>query len=464
MCSINIAINTDKSTVDKMHFATKHRGISESFRYLELDHGNSAWICYNHLPTTDKSISGCGFETEKSITFLNGYISNHLELKEKYNLKTNTNRDTEVLALCLDLEVNPMEFNGFFAVVRYDKTEKTFEAITDRYGIKQLYTYSNKQGQTFISSEVKGILAVCPEIELDEDAVELWHYSLGVLNIDTIYKGIKRVLSLPMPEIERSTDISEVAYFRAKMQLEYLWNKSIDRNQFENGPIGVFVSGGIDSGLIAKSLKPDYCFSVDYTDPKFSEIENIKKNSFGENHFSVIVNDRNYKEYSLKAARVLDDPKAGSCYTNYMVLELASKFVTVVYSGAGGDEFFGGYPHRLDKPIQEVIRRNDKMNLQDIQMSHFDYDLLFLKSVLVVEDRMSSNFTMETRYPFLDNDLVNFALSLPLEFLKDKRILKDISGLHEDVISGRKRGFSNPYFTNQEWTEFVIEQKNTTYE
>jgi asparagine synthetase B (glutamine-hydrolysing) len=99
------------------------------------------------------------------------------------------------------------------------------------------------------------------------------------------------------------------------------------------------------------------------------------------------------------------------------------------------------------------------MNLQEYEMTHFDYDMLFLRSVLVVEDRMSSNFTMETRYLFLDNDLVNFALSLPKEFLKDKRILKDISGLHEDVISGRKRGFSNPYFTNQEWTEFLIENK-----
>ena len=69
---------------------------------------------------------------------------------------------------------------------------------------------------------------------------------------------------------------------------------------------------------------------------------------------------------------------------------------------------------------------------------------------------MSGYHTMETRYPLLDNDIVNFALSLPLPFLENKRILKDVSKLHEDVKKGKKKGFSNPYFSNEEWTEFTI--------
>jgi hypothetical protein len=67
---------------------------------------------------------------------------------------------------------------------------------------------------------------------------------------------------------------------------------------------------------------------------------------------------------------------------------------------------------------------------------------------------MSGWHTMETRYPLLDNEFVDFALSLPDEYLNNKRILKDISGLHPDVIKGKKRGFSNPHFTNDEWVEF----------
>jgi len=64
---------------------------------------------------------------------------------------------------------------------------------------------------------------------------------------------------------------------------------------------------------------------------------------------------------------------------------------------------------------------------------------------------------METRYPLLDNDLVNFALSLPGEYLENKRILKDVCGLHEDVVNGKKKGFSNPYFSNEQWVDFALE-------
>jgi asparagine synthase (glutamine-hydrolysing) len=455
MCAINIVINGKKDVCEKMHHATKHRGIAESYRFVEMDNDNTAWVCYNHLPTTSETISGCGFETDKSITWLNGYISNYKELKEKYRYKTETNRDTEVLGLFLDEDRNVMELNGFFAVVRYDKKRKVFSSFTDRYGIKQLYTYSNEFGQTFISSETKGILCVNPEIKLDEKAVDLWHYSLGVLNDHTIYKGIKRVECLPMPQIERSTDESYGAYLQAQKRLEYLLMKSMDRNKY-NGPDGVFLSGGIDSGIIAKYMMPDYSFSVDYVDSNFSEIDRIKLNSFSYNHYSVIINNKTALPYALMASKTLCDPKAGSCYTNYAISELASKFVKIVYSGAGGDEFFGGYPHRLNKPISEVIRRNNKMNLREFETSHYEYDLAYLKAILVVEDRMSSKFTMETRYPLLDNDLVNYALSLPKSFLKEKRILKDISMLHQDVISGPKKGFSNPYFSNSQWAEFVI--------
>ena len=68
---------------------------------------------------------------------------------------------------------------------------------------------------------------------------------------------------------------------------------------------------------------------------------------------------------------------------------------------------------------------------------------------------MSGYHCMETRYPFLDNDLVDFALSLPDSYLENKRILKDVSGLHQDVINGKKKGFSNPHFTNQQWIDHV---------
>jgi asparagine synthase (glutamine-hydrolysing) len=476
MCSINVVINGSFESVKKMSTATKRRGISEAFKPIVNDEF-TAWVGYNHLPTTDKSISNCGFETENYIVWLNGYISNHEELAIKYKMELSTKRDTEVLAKFIEkygYDPNKLqELNGFFAVIYYDKKKELIGGFTDRYGVKQLYIYIDKKGTHYISSEVKGILAVCPNIELDNEAVKDWYYSLGVMTNDTIYKGIKRIPKLEIPEIERSTDTSDKAYKKACNDLAYLFGKTIERNMYD-GESGVYLSGGIDSGMIASWSLAKYSFSVDYLDKKYSECKLMKLNSKGV-HMSVIINEENAKYYANKTMFALDDLKAGSCYSNFAVAELASKFVRVVYSGAGGDEFFGGYPHRKDKDINKIINRSNCINnlehWEDIMDSYddfdnnpeynispFEYDLKFLEAVLIVEDRMSGYHTMETRYPFLDNDLVNFALSLPMEFLENKRILKDISKLHPDVIKGKKKGFSNPYFTNDEWMEFAFDK------
>ncbi len=455
MCGINVVIGGTWEQVQKMHEATAHRGVFDIYRSIELDGNKMAHVKYNHLPITTETTQSA-FETENYIVWLNGFISNHKELAEKYEMKLATTCDTEVLANVIQNNINFYELNGFFSVVYFDKRNKVFKAFTDRYGIKQLYSYIDAKGVQFLCSELKGILAVCPEIEMDEEGVNMWRYTLGVMNENTIYKNVTRVGKLPLLNIKRSTDTSELAYANAQIQLNEILLRVAHRNQY-SGATGVLLSGGIDSGLIAKLMSPEYTFSVDYVEKDYSEIELIKENSEGI-HYSIIMNNENSIQYAHKTMQALDDLKAGSCYTNFAVTELASKFVRVIYSGAGGDEFFGGYPHRLNRRIEDVVKRDSNPHVEVVidGLTHFDYDMLFLDSVLVVEDRMSAFHTMECRYPLLDNELVNFAMSLPLEFIENKRILKDVSGLSENVLKGKKRGFSNPLFTNGEWVNFTL--------
>lgn len=455
MCGINGIISNsgfpDLNKLDKMKNATIRRGVKQ----IEQHVNSNAVVSFNWLPITDEN---CSFDNRwnGTIVYLNGFISNYKELAEKYGIFLQTNSDIEFLAKFLDLHNGNKlnELNGFFAVLYWSPFYNDWFMFTDRYGIKQLYKYEH-EGVTYISSEVKGILSVFPEIKLDEDAVEDWKTTLGVMNENTIYKGIERVGKLRFIIPEKI----EISYEEAKNQLIGLLFKAFERNEYA-GKSGVYLSGGIDSGLIAKLARPEYSFSVDYTDPVFSESELIKLNSRN-NHYSIIINEEMAREYAVKTMCALDDFKAGSCYTNFAIAELASKFVKVVYSGAGGDEFFGGYPHRNKKCISASIYRtgfefpSSKMN-EWRNTNRFQYDLKFLSAVLVVEDRMSGWHTMETRYPLLDNDLVDFALSLPDEYKENKRILKDVCGLHPDVIAGKKRGFSNPYFTNDEWVEFTL--------
>lgn len=447
MCGINIIFKENDARISRMSDATAHRGTTSAFEYV-----GGATVEFRLLRITDESRPGGSFTCGDTTVYLNGYISNHLELKEKYGFKTRTNCDTEVLAAFLDRfggsKLN--ELNGFFAVAYYtDDLEGAWRFFTDRYGIKQLYTYVDSENTRFISSEIKGILAACPEIEISKQAEFDWQYSLGVVGEETLYKGVKRIAKLAFIVPAKV----EIAYPDAVKQLKALWARAVERNRYD-GLSGVYLSGGIDSGIITNSFKPDYSFSMDYLDNTFSEIDLIKENSQG-THLTIICNPELVAKYSLKTMGALDDLKAGSSYTNFAIAELASKFVKVVYSGAGGDEFFGGYPHRKNKKISEVICRTGTP-YRKYEMSHFEYDLKFLDAILVVEDRMGGFHTMETRYPLLDNDLVDFAMSLPDEYLEGKKILKEISNLSENVLKGGKKGFSNPYFTNTQWADFCL--------
>lgn len=432
---------------------TRHR----SFSLRDLN------VWFSHLPITDISAQDQPFSCGKWLVWMNGFISNYQELAHAFKIQMESNCDTEFLVRFIDKfgvdQERLLVLNGFFSVFVYDIERKKHYAFTDRYGIKQLYRYHDaSRNVTYYASEVKSILAVCP-LEISEEGAEDWLYSLGVMNQHTIYEGVTRVDGLPF----RYPRPLQVSYEEAKDRLSYLLSISLDRNKSKAHADGVFLSGGVDSGILAKRLNPDYCFSMDYRDESFSEIENIKRNSNGIHH-TMICNEKLFQVYRDPAVEVLDDLKAGSCYTNYALTELAGEFCTILYSGAGGDEVFKGYAHRYARPIQDVIKRTLVTDdflpyIHYDEISHEQYDWKFLKAILVVEDRMAGRFTMETRYPLLDNDFVDFALSLPETYRINKRILKDISGLPKEVVEGKKRGFSNPYCTNFEWAKYALNHK-----
>ena len=434
MCGIAAVINGDRYIASTMGSAIRRRGVKSTLTKIEnLD------VYFTHLPiTNDAYTQPCRY---KDVTlWLNGFISNWKELASEHNLVAES--DTELLAWWVSHDMPLDTLNGFFAVLYHDANGIHY--FTDRYGIKQLYVYRRFK-TTYICSEVKGIKAVV-DLNVDFNALEDWEYSLGVMTPDTIYSGVTRVQCLPFVR----PDKIDISYEAAKDELKRIWSRVVERNRYDGA--GCYLSGGIDSGMIAKWFKPDYCFSMDYL-TELSEIEGIKTNSTGQ-HYTLICNDALSEKYSIEVMKALDDPKVGSCYTNFALAELASKFCKVVYSGAGGDEVFKGYTHRYDKNIDTVINRTGQ-TVKHYDVNHSEYDWLYLRGILVVEDRMGGYHTMETRYPFLDNELVNFALSLPEKYLYGKRILKDISGLPDEILVAKKRGFSNPHFTNKQWIDHV---------
>lgn len=461
MCGINAVINGKPSDAVRMAHATRNRGLVVHTYHHELN-GQTFDVAFNYLPITGEKNIEYPVSAGKYKVWMNGFISNYKELEAKYMLQNKSGTDTEVLALLIEpcktfleiLDVGKL-LNGFFSILIYDEATGHYSTFSDRHRIKQLYKYNNA-----ISSEIKGLQAL-HDIEIMPATIENWRSSLGIITPITGYYGVYRSTTPPPNNVKKLRDIT---YCEAKLELSRLLHQAFERNKAPGLRTGVLLSGGIDSGILAKYMQPDYCLSMDYADADFSEIENIKLNTQGI-HYTMICNRQLADTYAPLAAQCLDELKAGSCYTNYALTELASKFCRVIYSGAGADELFKGYTHRYDKPVEEVAHRSGytiESHLPMIgytDMTHAQYDAAYLKGILIVEDRIGGAHAVETRYPFLDNDLVDFVRSLPDDFLENKKILKDVCGLHPDVVNGKKRGFSNPYYTNLEWADYVLKQK-----
>jgi asparagine synthase (glutamine-hydrolysing) len=421
------------------------------------DAGHGIRVGFNHLPITGNYPQP--YVGKKYQVWFNGFISNHKELTDSYQFTSVSGTDTECLGQFLDAELPLSELNGFFAIFKVNRETGEWSAITDRHGIKQLYHHQCAEtGTIYIASEVKSLLAVIQDKFIQPSAVYDWKYSLGCMTPDTMFRGIKRI---PRLQVQRPTTISP-SYEESVQNVTNLLIQSIKRNHTKL-KTGVFLSGGIDSGFLASAIQPDYCLSMDYQQSNLSEIDWIKKQSVG-THLTMIHNEETFNRYAPLCLDALDDLRVGPCYTNYALTDLASQVgVRVLFSGAGADEIFRGYPHRYSRPINEVFRRTSIYPLSDAPCypSHELYDFAYLRGILTVEDRMSGAFAIETRYPYLDNDLVDYLQSLPQHYKlgeTNKQLLTDATGME----SRKKKGFSNP-ITNDFWVNYAYEHLRNKY-
>ncbi len=258
-------------------------------------------------------------------------------------------------------------------------------------------------------------------------------------------------------------------------ELDRLFSRAVSRNLVSDVPVGSYLSGGIDSGavtaLAARQIKDIRSFTVGFDLHSASGLELGMDERDVAEHMSYLYKTEHY-EMVLKAGDMeralpkmawhIEEPRVGQSYPNFYAAQLASKFGPVVLSGAGGDELLGGYPwryyravvnddfehyvdryysfwqrlisntetHRLFAPIwsdvkhvwtrdifRDVFKRhsNELSRPQDyVNHSLYFEAKTFLHGLLLIEDKLSMAHGLETRVPFLDNDLVDFAMRLPV--------------------------------------------------
>lgn len=325
-------------------------------------------------------------------------------------------------------------------------------------------------------------------------------------------------------------------------ELRRLFSQAVDRQLVSDVEVGSYLSGGMDSGsvvaLASQKVENLKTFTVGFDLSSATGVElgfderaksELMSSAFGTEHYEIVLKSGDMEKCLGQLAWHIEEPRVGQSYPNFYAAKLAGNFVKVVLSGVGGDELFGGYPWRYFRPAESssfesyidryyvywqrlVDNREIRMLFEPIwedvkdvwtrdifqnvfqnhsnelrtPADYVNHSLYFeaktfLHGLLVVEDKISMAHGLETRLPFLDNDLVDFAMACPVNLklrnlVSNRRIDENFEGskkVHYDelgkegkmilrdtmkpvlpvgVSERRKQGFSSPdasWFRNE---------------
>lgn len=320
------------------------------------------------------------YENERYWIIFNGEVYNYVELREellKAGLNFATNSDTEVIiALYSHLKEKAVEkLRGMFSFVIWDKQEHTLYGARDPFGIKPFFYFEDGE-RTFFASEKKSILLALENDVIDYDSLQHYLTYQFVPEPGTMSKGIHKLEPgyYFTKKIGSSMEIKRYwkAHFKPAQKSEGDYIKEIQEVLFDSVkmhmrsdvPVGSFLSGGIDSSIIASIAKEFHpaikTFSVGFEHNGFSEIDVAKETAdkLGVENISYVITPQEYMDEIPKIMWHMDDPLADpACVPLYFVAREARKHVTVVLSGEGADELFGGYNIYREPQDLEVFNK-----------------------------------------------------------------------------------------------------------
>jgi asparagine synthase (glutamine-hydrolysing) len=458
----------------------------------------------------------------------NGEIYNYKDLrsglKERGHLFRSETDSEVILHLYEERGANCVTaLNGMFAFALWDGKRRSLLLARDRFGVKPLY--HTMVGNTLaFASEVKAFLAL-PDFKVSPDPLALAeHFTFqNTFGERTFFNGVEL---LPAGHYLLCHDgrIEMREYWDLRFQpderlslpewadvLREHFETAVERQLMSDVPLGAFLSGGMDTGAIsavaARHLPRMHTFTCGFDLPEdasdlelhFDEREDSHRlaRQFGTIHHELELGADAMAPSLPYVVWHLDEPRVGISYQVYYTAEMIRGYVTVVLSGVGGDELFGGYPWRYEPVLGlkdtdfDMAYYRQWIRLLDDEGKHllfseeinralgdytsFDsfqgalgknhhYDPLhralyldfktFLNGLLLVDDKLAMAHSMEGRVPFLDNDLVDVVTRIPSHFKlrpgESKIVLKEAMRglLPEGTLARRKQGFTPP---DQSW-------------
>lgn len=390
MCGIAGFLNADgMQTAEALGTAAqvmartlKHRGPDDEGVWVDSASGIA--LAHQRLSILDLSPAGHQpmiSESGRYVISYNGEIYNFAELRRKLEQEAGAklllrgSSDTEVILACFErwgIEESLARWNGMFAFAAWDRKEKALFLARDRFGEKPVY-YA-RMGRSFLfASELKALRAH-PDFSgaIDRDALALYLRYNCIPAPRTIFRGVWKLPpgtwtrvtrgahGSPIPisywSLRETVERSRANPFRgtdeeAAAELESLLRDAVKIRMLADVPVGVFLSGGIDSSLIAALMQsegshPVCSFSIGISESAYDESRNARDvaGHLGTEHCEFRVTPAEALETIPHLAAVYDEPFADSSQIPTMLLaKLTRRFVTVGLSGDGGDEMFGGY-------------------------------------------------------------------------------------------------------------------------
>jgi len=530
MCGIAGALHHDGSAVMPARLraaatAIAHRGPDDEGFHID----GSAGLAHRRLSIIDLSEAGRGpMPNEDQTVWLtyNGEIYNYRELRRLLVARGHVFRsrtDSEVLVHGWEEWGHGLleRLNGIFAFAIWDAAKQRLFLARDRFGAKPLY-YQSTPDRIVFGSECKAILAYEQRsATMSLPALVEYMTFQNCFGAETLFEGIEILRAGSWLEVGRDGHTTRGVYYDPVPQpravddvdalveeLAALLDNAVERQLMSDVPVGAYLSGGIDSAtlatLAARRVPHIHTFTVGFDLADASPLElgmdermdaEIVARESGTEHYEAVLHAGDVARVLPSLVWHLEDLRAGTCYQNYYVSRLASRFVKVVLAGTGGDELFAGYPWRYDllsaigaggsfddiyynywsrlvkdeaKPDLftadawssardvNVRERFDQVteglpsSVAPIDRALYFEQRTFLHGLLVVDDKLSMAHGLEARVPFLDNDLVDLAQRIPGAVKNSspegKRLLREASAffLPAKLVAKRKQGFSPP--------------------
>lgn len=448
------------------------------------------------------------------VLVFNGTIYNYKALRSELSKKGYeffSHSDTEVIIKAYHYwgEDCVLHLDGMFSFCIWDKKQQHLFVARDRMGIKPLYFNLTEKSFSFASSS-QSLIGIGANTDINSVALQQQLSLHAVVPApNTILEGVKKIKPATILVIKPNGEIKEKTYWQPKAQRpevtmsdeeyidrthELLTQAVLKRMDAADVPIGVLLSGGLDSSLLVALLREAgheaiRTFSIgfeDIGDEAGSEFEYSDQivDKFNTQHEKYVVSNSQVLPRLGEAVANMNEPMVGQdSVAFYLLSEQVSKHIKVVLSGQGADEAFAGYfwyprmqaesgseverfsKHYVDRPYEEYLKTvNKKYHSGNHTQAWLDkefakanadefMDKVFRTDItrLIVDDPVKrvDNMTMawglEARVPFMDYQLVEHALSIPprLKMAEEgKYPLKQISrGLLPDSVIDRKKGY-----------------------